>query len=488
LNAAVRGTLLVSYRQRHGSRRQANEKVVMTNAINLAALGAGGFDTTALVNGLAAAQQQPLNQLNTQQQNIQSAQTTLSGFSTTMSALKTAALALSDPAGFSSTKATSSDASVVATAGAKAGAGQWTVSVTSIAQEQRTLSPGTISSTTALGLSGNLGIALGSGAGTGIALSSTDTLSDIAGKIATSGLRLQSSIVYDGSNYHLLVSGLDTGSANTVTFDESSLVGTTPLGLSKPASTIQAAQNANLTVGGIPITSPTNQITNAIPGVTIAVTQPTTSPATIQIASDPTAVQTKVQSFVTAYNAVVKSGHSATGFAAQKASNTLLQGDQAIRLSLNRLGSLMGQTVAGTSGKYTNLASAGVALSTDGTLTLDSTKLASALSADPTSVERLFVTDAATGSQGIMATVGSTIDSITTNHGAPLKAETDGFATRIKDISKRITAMQLQSTAYQKQLTTTFAQMNTTLALYKTMAASLNFGSGNNSNGTNNVL
>jgi flagellar capping protein FliD len=74
----------------------------MTNAINLAALGMGGIDTTGLVNSLVSIEQQPLAQASTQDQNIQSAQTTLSSFSTTLSALKTAALALSDPASFSS--------------------------------------------------------------------------------------------------------------------------------------------------------------------------------------------------------------------------------------------------------------------------------------------------------------------------------------------------------------------------------------------------
>jgi flagellar hook-associated protein 2 len=274
-----------------------------------------------------------------------------------------------------------------------------------------------------------------------------------------------------------------------VTFDESALTGGSySLGLSKLASQIQPAQDADLTVGGIHITSATNQITNAIPGVTLAVTHPTTSPATIQIATDPSALEQKVQAFVTAYNAVVQSGHSATGYGAQKASNLLLQGDQAIRSSLNRLGSLMSQSVPGASGSYSNLASAGVALKTDGTLTLDSVKLATALAADPTSVERLFVTDSTNGSQGIMATVGSTIDSMTTGAGASLKAETDGFNGQVHDLSNRIATMQLTTAKYQAQLQNTFAQMNATLALYKQMAASLNASSGNSSSGTNNVL
>jgi flagellar hook-associated protein 2 len=459
----------------------------MSNAINLAALGLGGIDPTGLISSLVSIQQQPLAQASSQQQRVQSAQTTLSNFSTTMSALKAAAVALSDPAGFTSMKATSGDPSIVATASATAAPGQWSLSVSAIAQEQRTLSNGTASSTTALGISGNLGITLGNGTPTTISIASTDTLSNIAGKMATSGLRVQSSLVYDGSKYHLLVAGLDSGQANAITFNDSGLTTSGySLGLSTPANRIQTAQDASLTVGGIVVTSATNQIANAIPGVTLAVTQPTTSPATIRIASDPTAIQQKIQSFVTAYNAVVTGGHTAAGFGTTKASNTLLQGDQAIRSSLGQLGTFMGELVPGTSGAYTTLGSVGIGLGNDGTLSLDSTKLASALSADPTSVARLFVTDPATGSTGIMANIGTAIDAMTTGAGAPLQAEQDAFLNRVKDLSGQISRLADQSTAYQAALQTTFAQMNATLAVYRQMGAALNTQSGNGN--TNNVL
>ncbi len=451
--------------------------------INVAALGFGGIDTSSIVTQLVAIQQQPYNELATQQQNIQSAQTTISSFSSTLSALANAAAALAAPTGFTSMGATSSSSSVAATAQGSPAPGQWNVTVNQIAQEQRTLSNGTASSTTALGLSGNLSIQVGSGSPTTIAVVSTDTLSDIAGKIISAGLRVQASMVYDGSQYHLLVSGLDTGAANGITFDESGLTGSGySLGLSDAAdNNIQSAQDAQLTVGGISVTSASNQVTNAIPGVTLAVTQPTTSPTTISIASDPSSIQTKVQAFVTAYNAVISNGHTAAGFGTTTASNTLLQGDTAIRSSLDQMEALVGELVPGTSGSYTTLDSVGISLQTDGTLTLDSTKLASALAADPTSVSRLFVTDSTNGSQGVMATIGSTINSLTTGSGAMLNAEVAGFTARTQQMTTQMTAMAARTTAYQTLLTNEFTQMNSTLALYKQMSTVLDQSSGTSS-------
>ncbi len=276
--------------------------------------------------------------------------------------------ALSDPAGFTSMSASSSDPSVVAsvTGGANdVTPGQWSVSVSQIAQSQRTISNGAASSGSALGLSGTLRISLGASSAS-VDVSPTDSLSDVAGAIAASGLRAQASVVYDGSQYRLLVAGLDTGAANAVTFDESGLSGSGySLGLSNAGSTLQQAQDAQLTVGGIAVTSPTNEITGAIPGVTLAVTQPTGSTATVSIASDASSVAQKIQAFVSAYNTVVQDGHTDSGFGTQAASNALLQGDQAIRGSLDELGSLMSETVPGASGQYSTLASVGVTLNDD---------------------------------------------------------------------------------------------------------------------------
>jgi flagellar hook-associated protein 2 len=442
--------------------------------INLASLGFGGIDTSSIVTQLVAIQQEPYNAAATKQQNIQNASSTITSFSSTLSALATAANALSDPSSFNAMAATSSDSSVATSVSGSASPGQWSVSVNSVAQEQRTLSNGTDSSTTALGLSGNLNITLGSGSSASIAVSSTDTLADIAGKISSAGLRVQASLVYDGSQYHLLVAGLDTGAANTVSFDESGLTGTGySLGLSDTSNNIQSAQNAQLTVGGISISSASNQVTNAIPGVTLAVTQPTTSPATVSIASNPSAIETNVQAFVTAYNAVINAGHTDTGFGTTAATNTMLQGDSGIRSAVDQMESFVGEQVPGTTGAYTTLDSVGISLNEDGTLSLDTSTLDAALSADPTSVERLFVTDTSNGSQGVMGAISSTIDSLTTGSSAALNAEVAGYATENTNLTTQMAAMQTRTAAYQTLLTNEFTQMNSALAMYKQQSTAL---------------
>ncbi|MBK7395700.1 MAG: hypothetical protein IPJ34_05190 [Myxococcales bacterium] len=75
---------------------------------------ATGLDTNALITGLMAAERFPYDALTTKSNLVAGARATISAMSSKLNALKTAADALSEPAGFASLVATSSDAAVVA--------------------------------------------------------------------------------------------------------------------------------------------------------------------------------------------------------------------------------------------------------------------------------------------------------------------------------------------------------------------------------------
>lgn len=445
----------------------------MTNSINLAALGFGGIDTSSLVTNLVSLEEQPVTSLQNEETNVQAASTTISSFSNTLSQLAAAATTLADPTSFGAMAATSSDPSVVATASGTPAPGTWAVSVTNIAQAQRTMSNGSADTTSALGLSGTLGITMGNGQTASLTITPDESLGDIANDLNSAGLPIQASTFYDGSQYHLLVSGTSTGASNSITFDESGLSGSGyTLGLSTSSNTIQAAQDASLTVGGIPITSPSNLVTNAIPGVSLAITQPTSSPATITIASNTSSVTTEVQAFVSAYNAVVAAGQTDAGYGTTAASNTLLQGDDAVRSSLDQLSQLVAEQVPGTSGQYTTLASVGITLNDDGTLAFDQSAFTTAMEADPTDVTNLFA-NASDGASGLMGTISSAISSLTDPTDGAITAELNAFQTRTTELTSQISLLQEQVTNYQTQLQTEFTQMNTMLEEYKQQSTAL---------------
>ena len=461
----------------------------MTNSINLAALGFGGIDTSSLVTSLVNLENQPVTALQTKQQNIQSASSTISSFAGTMSQLASIATSLSDPTTFASMAATSSDTSLVATATGSPPAGTWSVSVSKIAQEQRTISNGSGDTTSALGLSGSLGISV-AGKTASITITAGESLSDVSNAIAQAGLPLQASTFYDGSQYHLMVSGTSTGAANAITFDESGLSGSGSyaLGLSTAKNTIQPAQDASLTVGGVPITSSTNLVTNAIPGVSLALTKPTTSPATVTIASNTSAVSTQLQTFVTAYNALVSAGHTDAGYGTVTATNALLQGDSAIRSSLDQLAQLVSGQIPGSSGSYTTLAAVGLNLNADGTMSFNQTSFDAAMQADPAGVQKLFVTDANNGSTGVMGSINAAISSLTDPGTGAISAELNSFASRNTQLGSQIAALQIQVTNYQTELQKEFTAMNTQLAQYKNESSALTQAFQTSTSTTNSVL
>lgn len=442
---------------------------------------ASGIDTGSLVDTLVSVARQPVNQLDARKKLLDSASQTISSLSTKLAALKTAALALSTPAGFSSFAATSSDAAVVASTSGSASVGSFDVAVTALARAQKSRSTSFPSSTTALGFAGSLDLQVGSGTSMPVTVLATDTLADIAAKIASSGARVSASVMNDGTGARLLVHGLDTGAENAFTIGENSL----SLGFNAPGSLYETAQDAALTVDGMPVTSKTNQVTGVIPGVKLALTKLTTAPVTVQLTSDATALKQKVTTFVTAYNDFVNAGHAAAGFGGIKPSNAVLAADSSVRSSLNRIGSSLSNALPGSSGLYTTMASIGLVSSREGTLSLDATKFDTAMTASPDSVRRLFVTDAATGATGLMKTVMSTVDSLVTGAGSRLQARADSLGAQSKRLADSKIRMESRLDDYEKQLKKQFTAMDQLISKYKTQGAALQAGVPSNNNGSN---
>lgn len=437
--------------------------------IRLAGL-ASGIDVETLVSGLVGAARAPITSLTSKRTELSSASQTVSSISSKLSTLKSAALALSTAVGFASGTASSSDTAVVASVSGSAPPGNFSVQVNALAQEQRTRSDAQSSSTTALGMSGTLSLTVGSGAATNVSIGATDTLTDIATKIAGSGARVNASILFDGSSYRLTVRGMDTGAENAISFGEG---GSIALGLTTPANTYQSAQNASLTVDGLAISSKTNQVTGVIQGVNLALTKTTSAPVNVTVASDNGALKTKINAFITAYNDIVNTGHNVTGYGTIKATNQTLAGDSSIRSVLNALGGIMSSAVPGTSGRYQSLGSVGVQLKSDGTLSMDATKFDAAMTADPIAVRKLFITDTTIGATGAMKTFMDTADKLTVGSKSVIGARLEALGTRQKAISKSIDTMEDRMTAYENQLRQQFATLDQQITQSNGMSSSL---------------
>jgi flagellar hook-associated protein 2 len=399
----------------------------MAGTISFGGVGSG-MDTESIVTGLVNASRGAQDAMKARQGFLTSATSALSTVSSLLGKLKTALEGVDEAREVGSYTASSSNAAIAASASGTASPGSFSISVQSLAAEQRSYSNGYASSTTALGLTGSLGISVAGAAPTSIALSASDTLENIASKINGSGLRVSASIFNDGSTDRLQVRGLDSGAANTITFS-----GTT-LGLDLAANKKQAAADASVTIDGFTVTRPTNQISGAIQGVTLALTQITTSPVTVEVKSDPEGLKKKLTAVVDAYNAVIDNIHTVAGFGATKGSQKELVGDPLLRSITNRMSSSVTQVIG--SGTYSSLGSLGVQLGRDGKLTLDAAKLDKALSADPAAVAKVIGgTDSTSGAADVLRDV---VTAFTQSGTGLIASRQETLNSRSKTLKQRI--------------------------------------------------
>lgn len=430
---------------------------------------ASGLDTQTIMDSLMKIEHIPLDQLTARQTSYTQAQSSLSSFMGMVTSARTAAAALADPHTYSSLSASSSDSAVGISVTGAASPGSFTVQVTALAHEQRTMSDPVASGTDPLGQGGTIDLQVAGGSAITVNVDPADSLATIADNINKSGARVAASVLYDGSQYHLMVRGLDTGAANTVAFTESG----TSLGLGTPANTYQAPTDAKLTVDGIAVTRSTNLVQGVLSGVTLSLANVMAAPATITVGSDSTALASKVSALVSAYNSMVSSAHFTAGYGTNKAQSTVLQGDSAVRTTLDRVSHVITSNVAGTTGKYTSLATIGLSTTRDGVLTFDSTKLNAALTADPTAVARLFTTDPSIGATGAMGALTTVIDSLTSGTNSTLAGRVSALGAQAQKYSDDAAKLQARLDIYQTSLQKQFTQLELNMSNSKALAASM---------------
>ena len=132
------------------------------------------------------------------------------------------------------------------------------------------------------------------------------TLKEIADAINSSQSSVTASVVYDGQNYRLLLSGADTGASSTISIYEAGdgdLLDVLQLGSSYPDSHVQTAQDAQIELYGTAVTSPTNTFKDALPGVEITINSLGTS--TVTVKNDYTPFKEALSSLISAYNSIV---------------------------------------------------------------------------------------------------------------------------------------------------------------------------------------
>ncbi|MBI5537718.1 MAG: flagellar filament capping protein FliD [Deltaproteobacteria bacterium] len=424
-----------------------------TGTVHLGGL-ASGIDTEGIITGLVSASSSVLAAQQNRASLMRAAVSTLSSIGSGLSSLQSALSALSTVDGATGLKATTSSSAVTANAGAGAMCGALSMTVTSVAAEQRTYSSRFDSATQALGQAGSFTIAVGTG-NTTIQVTAADSLTSIAAKINAAGVKVTAAVFQDGTKSRLLIRGVDTGSANKVTLTES---GTT-LDLNGDGSTPDggktvAATDAVLNLDGFTVTRSTNTISDLVKGVTLTINAKSADPVTVTVGAEASVLQLKIASVLTAYNSTIQAVHTAAGYGTVAASNSLLAGNSGLRTVTSRMASILG-TPSG-SGTYQMLSQIGITLNRDGTLKLDSTKLTAALATDPTGAATLL--------SGRMAALQTAVAALSTGDTSPIVNQQNNWTSQAKKLDDWCTSEQARLENYATMLRKSFSAMETSVS------------------------
>jgi flagellar hook-associated protein 2 len=433
-----------------------------TTGVNLTSMGlnsstvssGNGLDVTAVVNQILDSERGP-EQLWQQRQSTLRVQTsTLNSLNSSLNALKTAAQALTDATGIvTSNVATSSQTGILtASAQSSAAAGSHRITVTSLATTASAYTDGVSDSNTTF-QGGTLTIQVGTTSTDITVDSSNNTLSQLADTINAPQIGVRASVISDATGAHLALVSQTSGKPGDLTITGN----TTGLVFHKASS----GDNASLTIDGVPISSATNTVTGAIPGVTLnLVSSAPTSSVELTVGPDTSGIRQAVSAFVSAYNSVI-SAINGQYLVGSDGSAGVLAANSSLRSLQSSLLSDITYAMSDNNG-YNSLRSLGITMANDGTLSLDSATLNDVLSSHYTEFQNFF--------QGVDTSFGAQLANDLTTLTSPTQGILNATLTEIsseqKILTDSINDFEDRLAARQQQLIKEYSQIDAMLRNY----------------------
>jgi len=420
-----------------------------------------GLDVKTIVSQLMLTEQKPMTDINTKESSINSQISAYGQLSSLLSTLKTAASALNTPSSVSVFNATFSDTTFgSATANSTADAGNYDIQVTNLAKANTLASKGFALSSTTVG-DGTLSITSGSNNFSVTVDSSNYTVAGIRDAInkATGNTSVTASIINDTAGSHLVLTGKNTGSANgiTVAATEGATAGLKDLAYPKVGAQGltqgNAAQDATLTLNGIPIVSASNTMTDAISGVTFSLTKANSS-ATLTVTRNSAATAKLATDFAAAYSQLSSTVKTLTAYNQTAKKGSVLTGDGTTSMVMSQIRGAMNTVPAGLTGTYTTLAQVGISIQADGSMSVDSTKLQSAMDSNFSAVQTVL---------GAYGKVISDLGTSLTDTKGVVTSRVSGLNSRIKSLEDQKIIVQARLDRIQARYLAQFTNLDTVI-------------------------
>lgn len=268
-----------------------------------------------------------------------------------------------------STATSSQPASVGATSDGTAAAGNYSVDVNSVAAAQATTSASFSGMGTVIGL-GTLHIELGGWNSSQTAFSMNpnwpksdvmvgphdNSLEKIRDKINAAGVGVVASVISDATGSRLVLRSTSTGQDNgfkvSATEDPASKadVGLAALGfdpsLNQNGTTLtQAAADATGQVNGVDVKSPSNTVTDAVPGLSLKFSKVTDGAVDVSVSPDKNSIRKSITDFAQSYNELNAAGQAPASLNRQQFADIGLESetDGSLRIDSAKLGTALAE-------------------------------------------------------------------------------------------------------------------------------------------------
>lgn len=429
-----------------------------------------GINTESIVTALVNAEQAPKqSQINKQTQTSTAQLSSIGKIQAALDAFRGAMDNMTKDASIGGMTATASDASIsTVTLGAGASTGTYALIVSQLATASKvaskTYAGGASTVINSTGSATSLTLSQ-SGKNYSVNVPAGATLQQVRDSINSqyTSAGLSANILTDSTGSRLVMTSTNTGAGTDITIggDSGLEVGTSVLG--------GAPQNAKYTIDGTAQESQSNNLTDAISGVSIKLTGVSAMSSdgtnrvasTISVSRSTDTLKSSVKGFVDTYNALVTAMNTETAVTTNADGTTTgaaLTGDSTMRNLQSALRSQL-NALSG-SGTLKSLAQFGV--NTDqktGKLSIDDKMFSAAVLTNPTDIGGIF-----NGDNGLLARMKSATDSYALSNTGIFASRSTTLSSNLKDLQSQQDSLTARMAALKTSLTAKYTTMNNLVA------------------------
>jgi flagellar hook-associated protein 2 len=230
--------------------------------------------------------------------------------------------------------------------------------------------------------------------------SSNNTLEGIMKAVNDANFGVKASVVNDGNGYRLLFTATATGAENGLEIQVDDLdgenadaEGLSRLAFNSAATHMQLtkeASDARFSINGLAVSSASNSVSSAIPGLTLNLKAASSGPVQLSVGKDTSSATTALNTFISGYNNLVRTVKTLTKYDAASNTAGMLLGDFTVRAVMSQVDGIMRNAVSGIVGEFGSLSEIGLKTNDVGELELDTASFRSKLESDPRSIQALF--------------------------------------------------------------------------------------------------